>query len=1041
MLRTLSRIITALIILVLFIISIPLTASVLWHNDFYSDEAPGGEKKTQEGVIEITKQASEIKADEEVVRSIKTLLDGLNTETIIEKEHEIERIINMSAYEEAISAVIAEEAYEAKTKTEEPIVIQIGEILCSDEKIEIKTTVQGNEAEAESACQVSATPPSEEPSPYIPAEQPLPAADPWADFFIQGEDDLLLEDNVYYMSLYINKEYKGDVSVLLTNSIPHLYTDEIKTVVFDSITAEAYNRIFLGEGENISLEELEERGVESAYDLVAFRIDLTFSNQDMPVRTISIASRSYNFQQRALSGAEVLKPAVFTLKSSYGLSFSWSLKNHNAWSYMLGLSVRNEASLFDLFSDFSYTLRLTDNKFTFDFGSYLFRYDFPDAMLRLTWGNVFSGRTSPSGVPVGITLSKSIAYGRGNYTKRNDYNATIDVVTESEVEVFNEGNSIFKRTLQAGTYRLEDFVLYSGVNKVLIRITPVNGSAPTEIIKEFSYYSSMLSPGEFYYTLSFAIGREEITAESKRKGALAVPYSASKVLQYDIRNFGASFDMSIGITHTLSFAGGLSVSNIPTLRYLFNPSLRGDAEFTHMNPLGTTRYNATLNANRFEDGSFGVSSLTIRAGHQASTGWKYLSSVNLSASWSASQVKKEFDQHSFTAAVGVSGRLGFIGWSSGFSTNIQNTDTQNNSYSAYASFSTPIGRRGSLSTSMNLSGIYGKENPAFFISVYASISFKGGSVNASTSARHTRISANAYAASHSFSASLSAPGWSNPASFKDPDSYKFTAGYGTSFSVFGLSMGVAGDIRAKNLSGSVYISTSSIFADGLFAFTQVIPSSYLLIKQTGILKGNELSAGISGSSHFTILPTTFSTALYQGGTSTRATDLMLYSTPKDSMLMPSSFAVSLPAARGRGYVYRMATDPTYSVAVVVESDGRIWANGSSPLYRVEDDELASTDEYIFTDENGLMLTSGLKPGSYAFDVPSSDGWSLAVFTIEEDVKRAIGVNIYTCNEDENIPFVGSEAYSGAINLTFKENIPSDDFWKMLYPEAFEGDSK
>ncbi len=758
----------------------------------------------------------------------------------------------------------------------------------------------------------------------------------------------------------------------------------------------------------------------------------------MPIKVISLSSKTYSFQGKTLSDAEILEPAVFTLKSSYGLSLNWSLNNYENWNYILGLSVRNEASLFDVFTNFSYSLRFANNKLDFTFGSYSSYYDFVDEMLRLSWGNVFSGRTSPMGTPVGFTLSKSTAYGDGTYSKKNDYNATIDIVTESEVEVFNEGKSIFKRTLQAGTYRLEDFVLYSGVNKVNIRITPTNGSAPTEITKEFSWYSSMLSPGEFYYTLSFAFGREKVSESNKREGALAIPYFDSKVLQYDPRNFGASFDMSLGLAHTLSFAGGVSVNNAPTSERIFNPSLRADAEFTHINFLGTTRYNSTLNANRFEDGSLGIPSLSIRIGHQASTGWKPLSSINFSASYTGSRKSEMFDTHAGSFSVGMSGRLGFLGWSSGFSSNIMSTDINNASYSVYATASTSLGKRGSLSSSLNISGSYKGKEPVFAFSVYASFSFKNGSMSTSASAGGTRVSANAHAGSHSFNASITAPGWNSPKSFKNPDSYAFSTSYGTSFGNFALSLGLSGDIRAKNLNGSAYLSTSSVFADGLFAFTPSIPSNFLLIQQKGILKGNELSAGTSGSSRFTALPTTFSTAIYQGGSSSRSTDLMLYSTPKDSMQIPTSIAISMPPTRGRGYVYRMATTPTFSIAATIENQGVTWINGSSPLYRIENNELVITDEYVFTDENGLMLVSGLTAGSYAFDIPSQEGWVLAVFTIDEGQVDAEGVNIFTCSEEIQEAPSTSELYIGIINTTFKEVISSDDFWARLYPDVLGG---
>ena len=71
---------------------------------------------------------------------------------------------------------------------------------------------------------------------------------------------------------------------------------------------------------------------------------------------------------------------------------------------------------------------------------------------------------------------------------------------------------VFRRTLAPGVYRLRDFVLYSGANRIRIVVTPLDGSEVTETEMDVMYSSSLLAPGEAYFNVSLATGHDTFSA-------------------------------------------------------------------------------------------------------------------------------------------------------------------------------------------------------------------------------------------------------------------------------------------------------------------------------------------------------------------------------------------------------------------------------------------------------------------------------------------------------------------------------------------------
>ena len=859
----------------------------------------------------------------------------------------------------------------------------------------------------------------------------------WADFYISGEDDLLFDDGIYYMELYVNGERRGNINVEMISQVPYLSTAELKQFVSDGLTKEAYSRIFSNADDLLSLDDFEALGVKTSFDAEGYKVYLAFDLDDMPFIAISISSPSYSrFSSREISGSVELEPAVFALKSAYNASLNWSLNEKRVWDYGISLYSYNTLSLYDTFLDFSYFLSYSKNDFDFAFSNYLLRHDFESKMLRLSLGNVSTSLLSPLGTPVGIKLSKSLSYSDNDYVRKDSYEEILAVEKESLVEVFNGDNKIYSKVLMPGNYRLEDFVLYTGLNRVLIRISPTDGSSPIEITKEFSYYSSLLYPGEFYYNLTLATGREKLSSKtSSREGAIGFSLGEN-FYQYDARNIALSFDFSYGITHSLLLRSAMAVANQPEEKNPLNLQGKLNLELTHASSIGTTRYNLNLTERKESDGQYHLPDIYMHVGHQAATSLKSLSSINASLGFTSSGESSN-KSYVFNPALGISGRLGALGYSLGSSLNLNVNSIAKSTYSAYLSASFSPKRNMSIASSLNLNGNM-SGNIALSASVYASISFKSGGLSTTMSENRSQTNFNAYSGNHYFSSSIYMPGYKNFDKTISNKNIDFSASYSTSNNYFNLGMNVASSFAFDRLSGSVSLSSSTIFADGYFALSSSLPSSYLLIRQKGALRSNDISLAYTGSGEESRLPKTFSTSLYSSLSSSSRSNVMLYSIDDESISGAKSFALSMPAKRERGYVYTLDFDPLYTVsAIATEDSGELWINGSSPLYSLTIDDSGNINldidenNYVFTDESGRFILSDLGSGAYAFDIPSKDGWTLAVLEINGKAESEKDMNIYVEKNEEglNLP----QEYSNCVRFVFSEALSSDDFWEMIWP--------
>ena len=92
---------------------------------------------------------------------------------------------------------------------------------------------------------------------------PYSDEDFWASFYIAGQDEFVLADGLYYMTLLINDINTGVISTRVENGEASVSISELMDFTYDTLTEESRSRLFTGKDGYISLQELENSGVET----------------------------------------------------------------------------------------------------------------------------------------------------------------------------------------------------------------------------------------------------------------------------------------------------------------------------------------------------------------------------------------------------------------------------------------------------------------------------------------------------------------------------------------------------------------------------------------------------------------------------------------------------------------------------------------------------------------------------------------------------------------------------------------------------------
>lgn len=856
----------------------------------------------------------------------------------------------------------------------------------------------------------------------------------WASFYIEGENALTFEDGTYYMALYVNGTDVGDVTVEMISDEANLVADELKSIIGETVTKSAYDRIFAENTSLIPLSYLESCGVRAELDSASYAINLTFDPEDMPVRILSISGRSsVRRSARPIADGLNLQPAVFTLASDYSLTARVGNFRGKPWHDTLSFtfSSSNSARLWDLYLDFNYSMDFSYDYFSFRFGSYRFYYDFPDAAIRLSFGNVSSRLFSPSGTTVGIQFEKSYSYARPGYTRPSQFEQVLVIEKTSEVTVYNEGREIYRRTLDIGTYSLRDFVLYTGANKILVRVEPLDGSDPTEIEFDILYSSSLLAPGEVLYGGSFVTGRRIVSnTSSKLDGAFRIPMGRGTSLEYDPRNLVLSGYIRAGLSESLTLDTTAAVQNQPTEVSGLRINAKTAFELTHANVLGTTRYNLNITERAADNGSWGMPGFYAGIGHQVSTGWSPLSSFSIGANWSSPEETGVDKRHRIALNGSVSGRLGIMSWSLSGTGTILTDSIMRSSWNTSLSTSFTLSSSLWLTASMSVGGRVDTA-PSITGRIGATLRFGNTGVNASAGLSDAYVTARYSEGRHSASVT------GRTYSYTDWNRASLDASYSYAGNYVDVSAGFNASRSFNTIGADLTLSTSTLFADGLLAFAANKPSNYILMSQSGALKGNRISIGSPGSSSMEDVRSTFGVSLYDRLPSSEASDsFIVYSQGDSSFSSFSSFGVNIPASRRKGYVLRLSAEERYAVSgEVFLPDGTPYLNGASPMYEVDIvdgvAEFTATESYIFTDTDGRFTTDSLLPGLYGFDIMYGDEWILALFEVTDkpdDLDRIQCVVQGELMDDIVIP----DIYSGYVMFTLDSLMTSDEFFSMIF---------
>ena len=856
-------------------------------------------------------------------------------------------------------------------------------------------------------------------------------ADFWADFYIAGEDELELADGIYYMDLYINDNYTGYIETIVENGDISLSSAELYSYISENIEKSLLDSIFSTDAKYIPLDTITSLGVGTEFNSGNYSIHLRFSAADMPVQILSIRGNSRRSSFRPIAGGMRLDPAVFVLRSSYSLNASFNnLQNFDpARSLRFSFSSSNTGRLYDLYFNFNYYMYFGTSYFDFSFGSYNFYVDFEEAMIRLSFGNVSSDVLYPDGKSVGIRFDKNYIYGSPDAKRGSQIESMLIVEKRSEVIIYNEGREIFRRTLDPGRYRLQDFILYSGANEILIRIEPLDGSPAEEMTMDINYSSSLIAPGDFYYGGALVTGRNIVNGKDDSEGKLLIPIGASRYLEYDWRNITASFYLRTGLTESLSISSTIALQNRPEDSLVWNPRIKLNTELTHANILGTTRYNLNIDEHFDDSGKFGIPGIYARIGHQISTGWTPISSLNFSFTYSNPVEVNRDNGHRLTLSASLSGRAGFFNWNTGVTGTMYTDEVQDINWSWSNTASLNISRNFWMSGSLILNGT--GSDMSVSGRVYATVRFDGGSVSASSNTKDLSVTSSYRMGRHSISGDFRINDFTN---FKR---YSIGAGYTYNGDYLDFDVSADSDILFENTGLQLSLSTDTVFADGMFAVGSNIPSNFLLIRQKSALKGNELSVGTPGTSSAQVLKPSFGTFVYSGLSTSTGTAFSLFSTNENSFGRSASFDINVPYSDRTGYVLRIEADDTYSVAgYAVFEDGSKWINGASPLYRYGYDgetvQLEATDSYVFSDSDGLFTISDLSAGDYAFDIMTETGWVLAVFSVSDSVASGT-VQFLVLNSDVK-PSYTPDIYSGSVFFKLDSVLTADAFWKLIYPE-------
>lgn len=926
---------------------------------------------------------------------------------------------------------------------------------------------------------------------FIPAETTKPVYDDdfFADLYIEGvSDSLALEAGEYYFTLLVFGERYGTIGLNITEDGQRLLNvAELKYNIGDILTPESYENIFANMTDFTTVEELDSVGVYCEINESAFTVSLGFSIEAIPERTLSVSTyNSDRLRQFALTGAVQLDPAFFTWVTALNLygnaNLRTDLPENNSWYG--SLSASNYLSIGGINLDFFYSLSINPDDVLFNFGNYRFFKDFTDHNIRITWGNIYGYSLSPNNaVAVGVQFEKNYSYGTG-VAKSNQYSETVTIVEDSIINIESNGNEIFSRRLSPGIYKLQDFLFDSGINKVTIRI--YSAADPTILLEEktieFAYDSILMAKGESLYGGSLSIGRVTVDKKELATG-LAAPsfYEWGKYFDYHIDNMAINWWQDIGISDNASLKTGYGVLTYPVevAGGGTTPGFRAIANYTliNANVLGTTSFKVDLGLNG--DTSFSNPKLQLplvsgRIDHRFLIEGTIISSLSGSLGYSNPAAFGQ-EAHEFTGSMSTGGKLGFLRYSLTGSINLATNNLTKPNWRINTSFSMNPIKSMSLSTSLSLYSNANLPVPAFSGSISLSYSFgNSASVSASNtfSDKVNILTDNTNVTFYTpigkdrnqyFQLNL------NGFNVSDPLNHTLAASYSYSGELFNVSLRAQTYDNYKRYIGNFNVSTATVFVDGVFTMTRSARDNFLVIKPTGIIKGGAVSVSKSTDTKLQALNSYFGAATYTGINTNTRNNIIAYVTGEDAFADTESYAYELNPRSRAGYLLKVTVPPTFTVSgILLDEKNEPLAQYSSPIAKLVIDEetgeeylVQDPNLYLFTDQDGRYILSGIGEGTYFFDLQVGLAWYAVYFTVDETEDEKIRVYEYETfsiadtskvtmiiqdeegNLDESLYGVfGAQAayeYNAVVGIEKTRELDSSTFWNEIFPPFEEGE--
>ncbi|MHC1693596.1 MAG: hypothetical protein AB9828_11290 [Sphaerochaetaceae bacterium] len=880
---------------------------------------------------------------------------------------------------------------------EEPVYAQIDQI------VEEEAGLMGNE-EIQTIVEplIEENPPVEE----IPVEEssetmPQEAADPWADFYVGGEEDFtIFEEGSYYVPLYINSEYAGDIDVLFEGERILVNSSELQTIVGDLLIESVQETLFGGESERLDTVFLNETGVSTRYDYQTFELYLDFPVWMMPLRFLSINS-SYisRYTSYGMTGTATLQPAGFSWFSNVSLYSVLDVDLENLEGERLdqyglfSMQSSNSISVHNLAFDFSYNLSLrnaagsdgeTWSSDFFDYFSFLGYqgfYDFEDKSLRFIFGNVndYLGYSTDT---FGIALEKRYAYGTQT-AKGHQFNYEVVLEEPSTVEVFINEKNVYKRELQAGTYRLKDFLFSQGANRGRVVVTPLdNPAAVYEFDFSLGYDSRLLSRGDSLYSMSLTYPTytlEEFGDVFSRIFAWDSAWLYDDITE-KLNDFTLRFTQQIGLTDIFTASYDASMRN-----NALHVGLSGILVF----PWGA--FEGNLYTSFRKDLLFGYrSELNYRI---SGTEDSLLSSFEIAVGYESGRYTSDlaFDpdtyltagDDSISAALAFSGRIGSaIRYSMNATASYIPADDQ---FTWRASLSTGFALIANLSMSgsISMSAVGLTSTPTIrgqigmSYSVNPNLSVSGSSDLSSTSYLSASLRPGG-STDDSVQFSLSGLDFSSLDSLAD---HQGTVSYSHSAKLYGLSLRQQYSNSFQEFTTSLSLGMAFAYADGLFGMARNINDNFLLVKPEGALSGSSLAVTRTMSSQPDQLATFLGVGTYTAINPHQTNNVVVYGSGDSSLGTQGSFIYDFKPRTRQGFAVRVFSQQTYSVvSSLLKTPAKAYANYTTSIAKVETDESGHQNlvddgsVYLFTDDSGFFFLSGLEKGLYEFELflPNAD---------------------------------------------------------------------